>query len=61
MSPQCNACLPACRDVLYETGPDGQPSKVTGLKLSKAGEEKTVQVRGPCKGRRAAVDARRGV
>lgn len=32
-----------CRDVLYETGPDGQPSKVTGLKLSKAGEEKTVQ------------------
>ncbi|KAI7838111.1 hypothetical protein COHA_008119 [Chlorella ohadii] len=32
-----------CREVLYETGPDGQPTKVTGLKLTKAGEEQTVQ------------------
>ncbi|PRW32661.1 zeta-carotene desaturase [Chlorella sorokiniana] len=32
-----------CREVLYEAGPDGQPTKVTGLKLTKAGEEQTVQ------------------
>ncbi|KAL4421307.1 hypothetical protein ABPG75_010598 [Micractinium tetrahymenae] len=31
-----------CREVLYETGADGQ-TRVTGLKLSKAGEEKVVQ------------------
>ena len=31
-----------CREVLYENGPDGNPSTVTGLKLTRAGEEQIV-------------------
>ncbi len=31
-----------CREVMYETGPDGKPSTVTGLRLTKAGEEQIV-------------------
>ena len=34
---------PRRSEVLYETGPDGQPSRVTGLRLSKAGQEQVVK------------------
>jgi zeta-carotene desaturase len=32
-----------CREVMYETGSDGKPSTVTGLRLTKAGEEQIVK------------------
>jgi zeta-carotene desaturase len=32
-----------CREVLYETGADGKPSTVTGLRLTKAGQEQIVK------------------
>lgn len=32
-----------CREVMYETGADGKPSAVTGLRLTKAGEEQIVK------------------
>lgn len=32
-----------CREVLYETGADGNPSTVTGLRLTKAGEEQIIK------------------
>lgn len=34
--------LAGCKEVLYETGPDGEPV-VTGLRVGKAGEEKIVK------------------
>ena len=32
-----------CREVLYETGADGNPSSITGLRLTKAGEEQIIK------------------
>jgi len=32
-----------CREVMYETGADGNPSTVTGLRLTKAGQEQIVK------------------
>jgi zeta-carotene desaturase len=32
-----------CREVLYETGANGNPSTVTGLRLTKAGEEQIIK------------------